>query len=201
MAMLTRLVAVGALLAGTALAHGAPLPVTPIPGFWPTPASQQRPAYDFWRVWLTRCDVRQKPTSPYNLPERHSAMSMWLGELGRQKLPVNDVAPRQRLAKLSAMIGQRNTAGASAEVDDIFRSLEKMVAGKEYIKGSGKITGKVFLEDGNGAPGVDVVLYGTPLGAITDEEAPSPSKTSPAPHHATSCEPASKASLMASWGA
>ncbi len=158
------------LVLAAAVCHARSSPTPPFGPFWPTPGSLQRAGFDFWRVWRTRCEVRREPTSAYNLAERREALTVWADELRREKLPVDDVVPRPRLAKIVQMISVRDIAGACQEVDAVYRALEAMVTGKESVRGVGKIQGRILDDTGGPAAGADVLLYGTPLGAISDPD-------------------------------
>ena len=151
---------------GASIAAG----IQPFPDFWPKGQTQHHPSYDFWRVWLVRCEIRKVPTSPYNLADRHQALTNWLAELTRLKMPVDDVAPRQRVAKLAQAVALKDTAVACQEVDAIYRGLEGMVTGKEHVKGPGKICGTVLDDTGAPVEGADITLFGTPLGAIANAD-------------------------------
>ena len=142
----------------------------PYPSFWPAGRTLQVHGFDYWRVWLTRSEVRQTPTSPHNLMDRHAVLRMWIEELLRQKMPVNDVVPPQRMAQATRMMRSGETAEACREVDSIYGGLEGMMAGREYAEGSGSIVGIVVDEAGAPAAGANVMVFGSPLGAISDEE-------------------------------
>lgn len=140
------------------------------PPFWPGGQSPQVKGFDYWRVWLTRSEARRTPTSLFNLADRTAVMRMWVEELGRRKLPVDDVAPRRRLEQLSRMIGAQDISAACREVDAIFRALEDLVEGREHAQRAGSVMGVVLDPAGAPAPGADVMIFGSPLGAVTDEE-------------------------------
>jgi len=140
----------------------------PFPGFWPAGVPVQRPTYDFWQVWSVRCEARQSPTTVYNLAQRQRVMGVWIAELSRQGMTVDDVAPRPRVNEIAKMIARGETERASGEVDSIFRGLEEMVKGKEHVTGTGSIAGAVVDVTGAPVPGADVLVMGTPQGAVTD---------------------------------
>lgn len=161
------------LVAGLVLAAGAGAAwgqQQAYPPFWPEGQSAEVKGFDYWRVWRMRSDARRTPTSLYNLAERTAVMRMWVEELGRRKLPVEDVAPRRRLDQLGRMISGREISAACREVDAIIRALEELVAGKEHAQGAGSIMGVVLDEKGAPVPGADVMVFGSPLGAVTDPE-------------------------------
>lgn len=143
---------------------------SPFPGFWPSGVSLTVQGYDFWTVWLTRSEVRRTPTTVHNLNQRYQVLPIWTAELTRRGLPAEDVAPRQRLAKLSRSIAAREYDAACAETDAIYRELEQLVAGKEPVRGVGVIEGAAVDETGAPLADVAVTLFGTPLGAVTTPE-------------------------------
>jgi hypothetical protein len=138
--------------------------------FWPADVPLQARGYDYWRVWLTRSQVRETPTSPYNLTERQATLRLWMDELTARKVPAADVASKDRLTKLGQLLSGRtqDVAAACREVDAIYRGLEKLVQGKETAHGIGEIRGKIVDSGGSAVEGADVALWGTPLGAISD---------------------------------
>lgn len=140
------------------------------PPFWPEGQSPQVKGFDYWRTWLTRASVRRTPTSLFTLPDRTAVMRAWVEELGRRKLAVGDAAPRRRMEQLSRLISAREISAACREVDAIFRALEELVEGKEHTHGAGGIMGLVLDENGAPVPGTSVMVFGTPLGAVSDEE-------------------------------
>jgi hypothetical protein len=141
--------------------------VTP---FWPTAVPLQASGYDYWRVWEARCQVRERPTSPYNLTDRLATLRLWTDELTATKVAATDVASKERMAKLGQLLTGRtqDLPAACRELDAIYRGLEKLVQGKETARGVGEVIGKVVDAAGNAVEGADIALWGTPLGAISD---------------------------------
>jgi len=94
----------------------------------------------------------------------------WVPELIAQGCGVDEVLPREEAGHIGMLLAQGKAAEAAPLIAAAFAGFEKLVAGREFVKGVGEISGRVVLADGKPAPGAHVRLFGTPYSLTTDEE-------------------------------
>lgn len=140
--------------------------------FWPAGAEITSGIEQSWTTWVTRCDVRAVPTTPFSAPARLAALRLWMAELAASGVPVADVVARDTLNRLAQMAGQRNgdARALSRALDAAFRGLEALAGDRGVGPEAGEINGRIVGPQGEPLAGVDVVLLGTPLGAVTGSD-------------------------------
>ena len=141
----------------------------PFPDFWPRADWHRDQSNQFWDIWFARVSCRESPTTATTAPPRHRALMGWIGQMIRQRYPVDRVMPRQRAARIGMLLANGRTDAAVALIDRAFADLEKLAAERETIKGSGHIIGQVVDRDGDPVAGATVGLFGARYSVATDE--------------------------------
>lgn len=139
---------------------------------WPAGERPSDEVSQSWRIWQTRCGVRTSPTTLHDASDRLAALRLWMGELSALGLPVADVVSREALGRLGQLVNQRTGDGVTLPrgVDAAFRALERLAHERGATPGAGEIRGRVTGAQGEPLAEVDVVVRGTPLGAVTGSD-------------------------------
>lgn len=141
----------------------------PFPGFWPQADGRRDQANQFWDIWFARVSCRETPTTAATVAPRHRALMAWIGQMVRQQYPVDQVLNREQARRIGLLQATGRTAAAAALIDEAFAGFEKLAAGREIIKGSGHLAGRVVDDDGEPLEGASVRLFGARYSVSTDE--------------------------------
>ena len=151
-------------LGSSALAAGS------LPAFYPTGQALRTEGFDNWTVWRARLDARQSPTTPHTLLDRHAALQMWLGDMRQRRLPVAAALPPATTGVVAELIKKGDHVAACLALDDLYRKAEQFATDQREVSRVGFLAGKVVDAQGQPVKGARVTVFGSPLGAFSDDQ-------------------------------